>query len=222
MGYWRVTCRTRLTGRTRDHGPLQDQPARHRVQPLRGPRPPGGAGPRPVRRHGRRHRARDAARGRAAGRARARRVLLDADRNPPVFDPATYEVTLPESFPRATRPTSTPSGGALDLPAELGGTVDPAVAALGRRRDGARRQPGRAHVLRRLGLRQRALRASAPTSRSSWPAPGRPPLGRHHGAHRAGRRLRRRRRPHQGRRSSPTAPGTSRASSASSPRPSTT
>ena len=42
--------------------------------------------------------------------------------------------------------------------------------------------------------------------------------GTHHGAHRARRRLRRRRRPRQGRRRTTTAPGTSRASSASSPR----
>ena len=63
---------------------------------------------------------------------------------------------------------------------------------------------------------------SAPRSRRRSPSHGRPPVGRHHGADRAGRRLRRRRRPHQGDRAGRTAPGTSRASSASSPAASTT
>ena len=76
----------------------------------------------------------------------------------------------------------------------------PAVAALGHRRAGPRRQPGRAHVLRRLRLRQGPVPPRAPTEQKKLASTGRrPPVGRHHGADRARRRLRRRRRPHQGR-----------------------
>ena len=74
----------------------------------------------------------------------------------------------------------------------------PAVAALGGRRADPRRQPGRAHVRLRPGVRARPLPARHRGAAQGRRADGRRPLGRHHGAHRAGRRLRRRRRPHQG------------------------
>ncbi|MGY1706764.1 acyl-CoA dehydrogenase [Geodermatophilus sp. SYSU D00697] len=45
----------------------------------------------------------------------------DADRNPPVFDPATHSVTLPESFRRSFRALQDGEWFRLDLPDELGG-----------------------------------------------------------------------------------------------------
>ncbi len=49
----------------------------------------------------------------------------DADRNPPVFDPATNSVTIPESFKRAYRTMMDAEYWRLDLPPELGGTNAP-------------------------------------------------------------------------------------------------
>jgi alkylation response protein AidB-like acyl-CoA dehydrogenase len=51
--------------------------------------------------------------------------LADSDRNPPVFDPATGSVTLPESFKRSYAAYRDAEWWRLDLPAELGGTVAP-------------------------------------------------------------------------------------------------
>ena len=51
--------------------------------------------------------------------------LLDSDRNPPVFDPATHSVTLPESFKKSYRAYLDSGFWAVDIPAELGGTVVP-------------------------------------------------------------------------------------------------
>ncbi|MGW5241582.1 acyl-CoA dehydrogenase [Monashia sp. NPDC004114] len=52
--------------------------------------------------------------------------LLDSDRNPPVYDPATTTVTMPESFRRSFRAYVDGEWGNLDVPAELGGMVVPA------------------------------------------------------------------------------------------------
>lgn len=51
--------------------------------------------------------------------------LLDSDRNPPVFDPQTHTVTLPESFKRSYKAYVDAGWGMLSAPAELGGTVVP-------------------------------------------------------------------------------------------------
>jgi alkylation response protein AidB-like acyl-CoA dehydrogenase len=51
--------------------------------------------------------------------------LLDSDRNPPVFDPATNSARLPEGFKRSFRAYQDAEWYRLDLPAELGGTVVP-------------------------------------------------------------------------------------------------
>ncbi|WP_040159263.1 acyl-CoA dehydrogenase [Mobilicoccus massiliensis] len=51
--------------------------------------------------------------------------LLDSDRNPPVFDPETGEVTLPESFKKSYKAYTEAGWGMLNVPAELGGTVVP-------------------------------------------------------------------------------------------------
>jgi hypothetical protein len=47
--------------------------------------------------------------------------FVDADRNPPVFDPATHSVTLPESFKRSVRAIEDGEWYRLDLPEHLGG-----------------------------------------------------------------------------------------------------
>jgi alkylation response protein AidB-like acyl-CoA dehydrogenase len=47
--------------------------------------------------------------------------FADADRNPPVFDPATHSVTLPESFKASFRALDAGEWFRLDLPDELGG-----------------------------------------------------------------------------------------------------
>ncbi|SDM96499.1 hypothetical protein SAMN05660642_03722 [Geodermatophilus siccatus] len=47
--------------------------------------------------------------------------FADADRNPPVFDPATSSVTLPESFKRSVRAVEDGDWFSLDLPEHLGG-----------------------------------------------------------------------------------------------------
>src|SRR3954470_440550 len=47
--------------------------------------------------------------------------FTDADRNPPVFDPTTHSVTLPESFKKSVRALEDGEWYRLDLPEELGG-----------------------------------------------------------------------------------------------------
>ncbi|HEY5187346.1 MAG TPA: acyl-CoA dehydrogenase family protein, partial [Actinomycetes bacterium] len=49
----------------------------------------------------------------------------DADRHPPVFDPATGSVTMPESFKKSYRAYRDAGWTNLDLPAEMGGTPTP-------------------------------------------------------------------------------------------------
>jgi alkylation response protein AidB-like acyl-CoA dehydrogenase len=49
----------------------------------------------------------------------------DSDRNPPVFDPATHDVTMPESFKKSFRALTDAEWWRLSVPPELGGTVVP-------------------------------------------------------------------------------------------------
>ena len=51
--------------------------------------------------------------------------LLESDRTPPVFDPATHEVALPAAFRRSYQAYLDAEWWRLDIPAELGGTVVP-------------------------------------------------------------------------------------------------
>jgi alkylation response protein AidB-like acyl-CoA dehydrogenase len=51
--------------------------------------------------------------------------FADADRNPPVFDPATHSVTMPESFKRSYKAFIDAEWFRLELPPELGGTTVP-------------------------------------------------------------------------------------------------
>jgi alkylation response protein AidB-like acyl-CoA dehydrogenase len=49
----------------------------------------------------------------------------DSDRNPPVFDPATHGVTMPDSFKKSFRALMDAEWWRLSVPPELGGTVVP-------------------------------------------------------------------------------------------------
>jgi alkylation response protein AidB-like acyl-CoA dehydrogenase len=51
--------------------------------------------------------------------------LLDSDRNPPVYDPATHSVRLPESFRRSYQAYVDAEFWRMDVPVELGGTPVP-------------------------------------------------------------------------------------------------
>jgi alkylation response protein AidB-like acyl-CoA dehydrogenase len=55
--------------------------------------------------------------------------FADADRHPPVFDPATHSVTMPESFKRSYNAFIDAEWFRLELPAELGGTNVPRTLA---------------------------------------------------------------------------------------------
>ncbi len=52
--------------------------------------------------------------------------MIDSDRNPPVFDPATNSVTMPESFKKAMHAYMNSEMWRLDMPTEIGGTAAPA------------------------------------------------------------------------------------------------
>jgi alkylation response protein AidB-like acyl-CoA dehydrogenase len=51
--------------------------------------------------------------------------FTDADRNPPVFDPATNSVTMPESFKKSYAALMESGGFLLDLPEDMGGITAP-------------------------------------------------------------------------------------------------
>ncbi len=51
--------------------------------------------------------------------------LVDGDRNPPVFDPGTGNVAMPESFKKSFRALMDAEWWRLSVPPELGGTVVP-------------------------------------------------------------------------------------------------
>src|SRR3712207_774497 len=57
--------------------------------------------------------------------------FVDADRNPPVFDPATSSVTLPESFKKSVKAIEDAAWYRLDLPEHLGGFGAPHVLTWG-------------------------------------------------------------------------------------------
>ncbi|UGQ15169.1 acyl-CoA dehydrogenase [Yinghuangia sp. ASG 101] len=51
--------------------------------------------------------------------------FADADRNPPVFDPATHSATLPESFKKSYKAYMDSEWWRLALPEDMGGTATP-------------------------------------------------------------------------------------------------
>ena len=124
--------------------------------------------------------------------------LLDSDRNPPVFDPATHSVRLPESFRRSYQAYVDAEFWRADVPVELGGTLVPpslrwaiAELVLGSNPGVHMYSSGFsfAKVVHTLGTEDQKRLAGHMVDEQ---------LGRHHGAHRARRGLRRRRRARQG------------------------
>lgn len=51
--------------------------------------------------------------------------FADADRNPPIYDPTTYSVTMPEAFKQSYQAYVDSGFWAVDVPGELDGTVAP-------------------------------------------------------------------------------------------------
>ena len=51
--------------------------------------------------------------------------FVDSDRHPPVYDPQTQNVTMPESFKKSFKAFQDSGFWAVDVPGELGGTVAP-------------------------------------------------------------------------------------------------
>ena len=96
--------------------------------------------------------------------------FADADRNPPVFDPATGSVTMPEAFKKSFRAFMDAEWCRLDLPPELGGTARAPLAVLGGRRADPRRQPGGLDVLQRPGVRPVAVAARHPGAEARSPS----------------------------------------------------
>ena len=126
--------------------------------------------------------------------------FVDGDRNPPVFDPETHTVTLPESFKKSVRPSSTAAGTRSASTRSSAACRCPRRWSWALARARARRQPGGLDVRRRRRLRPDPVYHLGTEEQKKWAVLGRRArLGLDHGADRAGRRLRRRRRPHQGR-----------------------
>ncbi len=98
----------------------------------------------------------------------------DADRHPPVFDPATHSVTMPESFKRSYQAWMDAEWWRLELQPELGGTVAPRslVWAMAELVLGATPPYGCSRPARPSPV---SCTSSAPTTRSgspSWPSNG--------------------------------------------------
>ena len=72
--------------------------------------------------------------------------FADADRNPPVFDPKTHIVTLPESFKKSMRALIDGGWDKIGLDEELGGMPMPRALQWALDRAHPRRQPGGVHV----------------------------------------------------------------------------
>ena len=125
--------------------------------------------------------------------------FVDADRNPPVFDPATNSVTLPESFKKSVQALNDGEWYRLDLPEHLGGFGAPHALTWAAFEMVLGANP--AVFMYGSGSAFAAILDEVGNDGAEAPRPdhARQGLGRHDGAHRARRRLRRGRRHHQGR-----------------------
>ncbi len=124
--------------------------------------------------------------------------FAEADRNPPVFDPATGSVRMPEGFKKSYQAFVDAEWFRLELPPELGGSRAPrslgwSVAELILGANPAVWMYSSGPVFAHLAVA--AGHAGAEAVRR---AGDRAQVDRDHGADRAGRRLRRGRGPHQG------------------------
>ena len=124
----------------------------------------------------------------------------DADRHPPVFDPATHTVTLPEPVKRAYRLLWDGEWWRLGLPPELGGLGVPSTVQWAAAELILGANPGGVPLPRRPALRLDRAPPRHAGAAALGRADDRTRLGRDDGAHRAGRRVGRRRGPDPGRR----------------------
>jgi len=118
----------------------------------------------------------------------------DADRNPPVFDPKTHTVKIPESFKKSYKELYDGEWWRMALPNHLVVSASRRQVQWALAEMAVGSKPSRLHLHGRPELRahhrcQRHRRAAALGADHD-----RPCLGRHHGAHRARRGLRRGRR----------------------------
>ena len=124
--------------------------------------------------------------------------FADGDRNPPVFDPKTHSVTLPEAFKKSVRAVLDAGWDKVGLDEALGGTPMPKALSWALHEHILGANPAVCMYAGGAGVRQHPLPPRHRRAEEVGRDGRRARLGRHHGAHRARRRLRRRRRPHQG------------------------
>ena len=178
-----------------------------------------GEGPRRrrVRRPRPRHRQRHApARSRPCRRARWPSRSPTPTATPPVFDPETHSVSIPEGFKKAVAAFQE-GGWQFTGQREDRRRPRPRSTEVGHVGNAPGRAAGRLHVHGRHLLRRGVLQQRHGRAEEVGGDHRRARVGNNHGADRARRRVRRRRRPHQAIPEDGT--WTSRASSASSPRP---
>ena len=96
--------------------------------------------------------------------------FADADRNPPVFDPATHSVTLPESFKKSVQAIDDGEWYRLDLPEHLGGFGAPHALTWAAFEMVLGANPAVFMYGSRRRVRRRSSTSSAPPTRSSWPS----------------------------------------------------
>ena len=124
--------------------------------------------------------------------------FADADRNPPVFDPATHSVRIPESLRKSYRAFMDAEWYRLVAARRAGRHRGAEVAELGHGRADPRLQPGDLDVRQRAHHGPGAVGPRHARAEAVRRAGHRARVGRHHGADRARRRLRRRRGPDPG------------------------
>ena len=111
--------------------------------------------------------------------------FVDADRNPPTFDPETHSVTLPESFKKSYQAIIDGEWHRLSLPESLGGLgASPSIVwAANEMMLGA--NPAIFMYMAGGNFAADHRPPRHPRAEGLRPDHGRPPLGRHDGAHRA-------------------------------------
>ncbi len=186
------------TSRGDHHGALQEQPPRHRVQPVRGTGRGPDTGARPVRGYGSSDSPRRACRGRQAGYRSAGRVLLGGRPQSTGVRPGRRHRHAARGVQEVLRG---PHGRRVVAPFRTGAPGRygcPAIGRLGRFGAHPRVQPGSVHVHERSDLRRDSRRARQRRAADVRPSGNRAAMGRDDGAHRARRGFGRGCGPHQG------------------------
>lgn len=137
--------------------------------------------------------------------------FVDADRNPPVFDPETNTAPVPASFKKSYQTFMDAEWWRLGIPEAIGGQVTPSSLIWAFAEQILGSNPAIWMYSSGPAFMRRRPRGGHRGAGQGRPAHGRPPVGRHHGADRARRGLRRRQPAAPRRSSRRTAPGTSRA-----------